>query len=110
MKNSEFINDYTDTLLSMYGSLDEKLTPFDKKDDSLPPIDSKVLKEAYQTIYEIAQCMDFSLMDNILTDLQKYSFSKEDEKILSEIKMKFNELEWDDICEIARKALALKTL
>ena len=49
-------------------------------------------------------------MDNILTDLQKYSFSKEDEKILSEIKMKFNELEWDDICEIARKALALKTL
>ncbi len=110
MKNSEFINEYTDTLLSMYGSLDEKLTPFDKKDDSLPPIDSKVLKEAYQTIYEIAQCMDFSLMDNILTDLQKYSFSKEDEKILSEIKMKFNELEWDDICEIARKALALKTL
>ena len=43
-------------------------------------------------------------MDNILTDLQNYSFEKADEKILSEIKIKFNELEWEDIGEIASKA------
>ena len=107
MKNSDFIKEYTDTLLSMYGALDEKLAPFDKKDESLPLIDKKQLLEAYQTIYEIAGCMDFSLMDIILTDLQKYSFEKEDEKILSDIKMKFNELEWDDISEIAKTAARL---
>ncbi len=107
MKNIDFINEYTGTLLSMYDALDEKLAPFDKKDDSLPLIDKKQLLEAYQTIYEIARCMDFSLMDNILTDLQKYSFEPEDEKIISDIKMKFNELEWDDISEIAGKAARL---
>ncbi len=104
LKNIEFINEYTGKLLEMYGALDKKLSPFDDKDESLPLIDKKQLCEAYQTIYEIAQCMDFSLMDNILTDLQNYSFEKEDEKTISEIKMKFNELEWEEISEIASKA------
>lgn len=49
-------------------------------------------------------------MDNILTDLQNYSFEKEDEKTISEIKMKFNELEWEEISKLQVRHLQVNLI
>lgn len=43
----------------MYRTLDDKLSWLDKSDENLPDISEESLKEAYQTILEIAGSMDY---------------------------------------------------
>ncbi|MCR5428507.1 MAG: response regulator, partial [Lachnospiraceae bacterium] len=72
-KNNDraFIEANTGRLLNMYRELDKALDGGEEK--QLPVIGAKALKEAYQTMYEIAQSMDYELMDGILSDLRGYS-------------------------------------
>ncbi|MBR4768835.1 MAG: response regulator, partial [Lachnospiraceae bacterium] len=71
--NTEYINANTERLLAMYRALDKNLEGFDRKDKDLPVIGEDALKEAYQTIIEIAQSMDYELMEDILKNLRGYA-------------------------------------
>ena len=103
-----FIGDNTDRLIGMYRALDDKLSLMDKTDEQdkeLIPMDKASMKEAYQTIVEIAQSLDYELMDDLLKTLKDYRLSDEDGNIISGIELKLSVLDWDGIAEDAAKAL-----
>jgi hypothetical protein len=83
----------------MYRTFDRHLEAFDTRDSDLPDIDEKALKEAYQTIVEIAQSMDYELMEGILSDLRTYNLPEEDAKRVAAIERMLTELDWDGIIQ-----------
>ncbi|MBQ1546751.1 MAG: response regulator, partial [Lachnospiraceae bacterium] len=96
----DFINDNTENLLSMYLSLNDSLSVLDKKNDALPDITPKALKEAYQTIAEIASAMDYGLMDEVLEHLGGYNLPPEDAERIAKIQARLMELDFEGISEI----------
>jgi CheY-like chemotaxis protein len=104
-KDKEFIDKNTDKLLSMYHALDDELSSMDGDDEDRPVISEKELNEAYQTIYEVAQSMDYELMDDVLKSIREYSLAEEDEDRIRAVELKFTELDWDGICEIVKDAI-----
>ena len=61
-----------------------------------------------QTIAEIAQSMDYELMEGILNDLRTYNLPDTDSKRVSVIERMLTELDWDGIIREAGKALQEK--
>ncbi len=101
-KDNEYIDANNDRLLAMYRALDAKLGWLDQStENSGPAIEEAALKEAYQTIVEIAGSMDYGMMDDILKTLRGYSLPEADRDRVAAIENKFNELDWDAIIELA---------
>ena len=65
-EDTEYVIGNTERLLKMYRNLDDKLLWLDRVDDKLPEISAKSLKEAWQTIGEIAEVMDYGMMEDML--------------------------------------------
>ena len=107
-KNNDtaFIDENTDKLLTMYRELDKALGGGET--EALPKIDAKALREGYQTMYEIAQSMDYELMDEVLANLRGYSFEPEDEERISSIEKSLTELDWDAIISLVKDVLGIK--
>ena len=103
--DTDYINAQTGRLLSMYRELDGKLSALDNQNEDLKDMDPKAMKEAYQTITEIAQSMDYELMDGLLKDIKGYRLTSGDEKTVSEIERLLTDLNWDKISELAQNAL-----
>ena len=103
--DTAFIDENTDRLLAMYRELDKALGG--GAEETLPKIDAKALKEGYQTMYEIAQSMDYELMDEILSNLRGYSFEPEDEERISAIEKLLTELDWEGIISIVKEVLGI---
>lgn len=99
--DKDYIDAHTNELLELYRELKDNLKPIldegTGSDNAKPKIKRAELKEAYQTIIEIASSMDFDLMDELLKELDKYSFSKEDEKRIQSIKELLLKMDWDEI-------------
>ncbi|MBR4725815.1 MAG: HD domain-containing protein [Lachnospiraceae bacterium] len=123
--NTVFICENTERLLKMYGELGEKLSHFDNKisyygnklshfdnkvsdcDDrpgALPKIETKELKEAYQTIAEIAESMDYGMMEDMLKSLNEYELPEKDRRIIDEVGKMLIELDWDGILGLVKTA------
>ena len=101
--DTEYIESNTDRLLEMYRSLDSALSPLDGDSKDLPSIDESALKEAYQTIIEIAGSMDFGLMEDILKDLRGYSLPDADKDRIAKIEGLLTQLDWDSIISLAKE-------
>ncbi len=99
--DTRFIGDNTEKLLLMYRGLDEKLSVIDKRKESLPEISAGEMKEAYQTIYEIAGSMDYEMMDDILKNLREYSLPEEDGSRISDIEVMLTKLDFEGIAKSA---------
>ncbi|MCR5097548.1 MAG: response regulator [Lachnospiraceae bacterium] len=100
-----FINDNNGRLLDMYRSLDAKLSCLDSEDEDKPPISEAALKEAYQTIFEIAGSMDYGLMEGILKDLRGYSLPEKDREWFARMEAMLMELNWDGIMETVKEGM-----
>ena len=99
--DTEYIESNTARLLEMYRSLDSELSPLDGDTENLPEIDEGALKEAYQTIIEIAGSMDFGLMEDILKDLRGYRLPEADKDRIAKIEGLLTQLDWDGITSLA---------
>ncbi|MBR5337888.1 MAG: response regulator [Lachnospiraceae bacterium] len=104
-KDTGFIADNTEKLLDSYRLLDEKLAGLDRKEKDLPPIDEKALREAYQTITEIAGSMDYGLMEGILKDLRGYDLPAADRERMAKMEGMLAELDWDGIIQAAGQGM-----
>ena len=124
-ENTGVIGENTEKLLKMYRELGEKLSHFDNKisyygnklshfdnkvsdcDDrpgALPKIETKELKEAYQTIAEIAESMDYGMMEDMLKSLNEYELPEKDRRIIDEVGKMLIELDWDGILGLVKTA------
>lgn len=93
----DYIKNHNEKLLKMYRELDEKLSAPEETEANLSPIDEASLKEAYQTILEIANSMDYGLMEDLLRNLHEYKLPEKDRIKLSRIDSLLTELDWDGI-------------
>ena len=92
-----YILENTLKLLDMYRALDNKLVWLNKDDESLPMISESALKDAYRTIAEVADGMDYGLLEDIIKQLRGYRLPEEDSKRIGKIEALLNELDWDSI-------------
>ena len=103
--DTEYIQSNTEQLLDMYRGLDSHLSWLDGDGEELPEIDAAALKEAYQTIDEIAGSMDYEMMDGLLKELHGYSLPEADRRRIADIEKLLTELDWDGILNKAREAI-----
>ncbi|MBR4993200.1 MAG: hypothetical protein IKY04_03020 [Lachnospiraceae bacterium] len=66
----------------------------------------EIRNEAIRTIGEIADTMDFEMMEGMLKDLKEYRLSDEDEKAVNEIEDMLMQLNWEGISDAVRKLMA----
>ena len=97
----EFIDGNLEELLKRYRSLDERLSWLDREEEAQEEIGEDALKEAYQTIAEIAGSYDYELMDNMLKSLHGYRLPKKDRERIAEIEKLLTELDWEGIMKKA---------
>ncbi|MCR5324042.1 MAG: response regulator [Lachnospiraceae bacterium] len=102
-KDTAFIENNTEKLIDMYRALDAGLKWLDRENEDLPPISDDQMREAYQTITEIAGSMDYELMDNILKNLHSYNLPESDAKRVADIEKLLTELDWDGIIREVRE-------
>ncbi len=95
--DAEYIKDNTDRLLVMFRTLNEKLSLLDSKEEILSGISEGEMKEAYQTIAEIAGSMDYGMMEGILKDLHGYDLPEVHRERIEKIEGMLMELDWDGI-------------
>ncbi len=99
--DKEYMDEHTKELLDKYRILKKDLKPLvptdEKSKDEKPELSGAELKEAYQTIIEIAGSMDFDMMDGILKDLDNYRLPEKDRELLEEIKSLCLDMNWDMI-------------
>ncbi|MBE5852170.1 MAG: response regulator [Lachnospiraceae bacterium] len=101
----DYMNTHTAPLLEMYRSLDLKLAALDADYRELPDIEKDALEEAYQTIIEIAESMDYGLMIGILNELKNYNKPAADQENIKEMENMLNELDFEGISRIASNAI-----
>ena len=101
--DTDYISKETENLLGKYRVLERKLSFINENEESLPGIDAGELKEAYQTIVEIAGSMDYGLMEDILKNINGYSLPPDDRKKMDDIGRLLTELDWDGIVKIAKE-------
>ena len=104
-RDLEFIGQNTAKLLSDYRELGAKLLG-SKDDNDLKEITPAMRNEAFQTIKEITDSMDFGMMEQVLNDIKEYRFDSDDQKAIDTISEKLFSLDWDAIKEIAAERLA----
>lgn len=102
-QDTDFISHNTDRLLAMYDELDGYLSKFDDKAAALPEISGDKLKEAYQTMEEIAMIMDYGMMDDLLNDLKNYALPPGDEERVQQIGKLLLSLDWDGITNVLKE-------
>ncbi len=103
--NTDLIKEHTGRLLEMYRDLDSALSGLASGDEELPAIDDASVKDAYRTMIEIADSMDYGLMDDIIKSLRGYRLSERDEKNIKNVEKQLSELDWEGIKDTAGKAL-----
>ncbi|MBQ7564186.1 MAG: response regulator [Lachnospiraceae bacterium] len=100
------IREKTEELLLLYRSYQKKLAGlFENEEDKaeLPPVDEVTLKEAYRSILDYADSMDYELLEGVLTALSDYRLPAHDAEKLSTLKNLLFDLNWDGITELCKE-------
>ena len=97
----------TGDMLEDYRSYKKKLRPiFEKTDDieteqgGKPEISVDMMKDAYSSIRDFADQMDYSLVDMVLKSLEDYSLPEADAKRVEKIQALLMQLDWDGIKDV----------
>jgi CheY-like chemotaxis protein len=103
--NIEMIKDKTRFLLEDYRSFKDKLSFLsgddkESKEDDKPPASEKDIKDAYNSLFEFAQIMDFDLADMVVKSMKEHSLPKKDKENFDNIEKLLANLEWQKISEI----------
>ncbi len=98
----DYIHTNTAQLLEDYIELDSRLKALDTDDKDLEELSEAMRKEAFQTIGEIADSMDFGMMEQVLNDVKGYRLSEEDRGNVKKIEEMLMQLDWDGIIEVVK--------
>ena len=100
--DNDLIGSNTIELLDMYRSLDDKLSVMDNEIPDLAPLPEDMRNEAFQTICEVAQSMDYGMTERVLKSIKGYRLSPEDEEKIRLIEDRLMQLDFDSIVAIAK--------
>ena len=95
-----FIDEKTPVLLERYRALDKKLEAFDEQRIKLRVLSDDMRREAICTMAEIAESMDYGMMEELISDLKKYDLSPDDRSLVEQIEDMLMKLDWDGITSL----------
>jgi CheY-like chemotaxis protein/HPt (histidine-containing phosphotransfer) domain-containing protein len=106
-KDLTYIEQNNDTLIRDFRNLGNKLQNVfsDKSSGDKELISDEKLLDAYNTIYELAQMMDYDSLELVFESLKEYSFKENDRLKLERIKKAMDELNWDGVLNAAKESL-----
>ena len=99
--DTDTMNAGTGKLLAAYRKLYAALAPLDEGKKDKKELTDKMRTEAFNTINEIAQSMDYGMMETVLSDLKDYDLTKEDKEKIRKIEDALLKLDWDGIVSLA---------
>ena len=91
-KHQRLINDY----LSFKDSL-SKLSDDPKSNSDLEPISSQDLNDAYESLRETIEQMDYDSAEMIIEGLESYKLANEDAELVKELKKSLSMFDWDEM-------------
>ena len=91
------IDNNIDSLLTKFQELDNKLEVLDKDKESFPILTESMRKDAYDTMIDITNSMDYGMMESLLDDIDNYKLEKEDSERFKRIRKLLLELDWEGI-------------
>ncbi len=106
-KDLTYIEQNNDILIRDFRNLGNKLQNVfsDKSSGDKERISDEKLLDAYNTIYELAQMMDYDSLELVFESLKEYSFKENDRLKLERIKKAMDELNWDGVLNAAKESL-----
>ena len=96
-EDADTIEEKTPELLKGYRDLDKKLEAFDEQRIKPRILSPDMRREALCTISEIAESMDYGMMEDLIGDLKKYDLSEDDRNMIEQIEDMLMRLDWDGI-------------
>lgn len=106
------ISEYTPQLLNMYHIVAHELSELkeivgskEKNDSDKPAISASQLMDAYNTIVEVCEVLDYDTLIYVLDTVNKYSISGVDNDIIKKIGELSYKLDWDGIKQIVTDRL-----
>ncbi len=96
----EYIIEHTGELLQKFRSYSEKLGFLGEKDDAgetKEPADSDMLADAYASIGEMAEIMDYDSIEMIVEEVKNYRLSDEDAVKFKNIEKLLRQLDWEGL-------------
>lgn len=88
----------TPELLSLYRSYLEKLSPLKKEEKTeKPEISPEELREAYETIREMASSFDFDSIEFVIASLDEYSMPEEEAARYEKIREAATKPDWEEL-------------
>ena len=101
--NIEYINENYEEFLEIYKDTAFELAKVigQEADKEKPLIDKSMLLDAYQSLAEFAQDMEYDLIEMVLSSIDDYSIIQQEEGRVEEIKKNFKKLYYEQIEKIA---------
>ena len=106
-KDREYISAHNGEVIEEFRNLGSVLkSVFEDTDDkNKEPISPEKLKDAYNTIYELALMMDYDSLELIFESLKSYSFEEKEREKIAAIKSAMDELNWDGVIAAVKESL-----
>ncbi len=106
-KDREYISAHNGEVIEEFRNLGSVLkSVFEDTDDkNKEPISPEKLKDAYNTIYELALMMDYDSLEMIFESLKSYSFEEKEREKIAAIKSAMDELNWDGVIAAVKESL-----
>ncbi len=99
--NIKKIQNETEALLSDYRSFKEKLSFMSKEtNEEKPPVPEDALNDAYASLNEFIEAMDFDLADMVIKSMKDYKLPDKDDKIFKEMERLLTGLNWEDMKKV----------
>ena len=106
-KNIEIITELTPMLLSQYKQLVTAIREATAASDGDPvkePISPEKLKEAYDTMREIAGMFDYDSMIIVMDSIEEYSLPEKDIRLFTKLREAVRMVDWNEINDILEEA------
>ncbi|MCR5686547.1 MAG: DegV family EDD domain-containing protein [Lachnospiraceae bacterium] len=101
----DYIVSHHDNMMEEYRAIRDALEPRFGNGSDLPDIPGDVLADAYASLAEFAESMDYELAKMVLDSVKEYALSAEDEERFGRLRDMLSHLDWDGIKKEAGKAM-----
>lgn len=105
--NTSFIKEKHDEFIKFYRSFNDKLSVLDEvfsgDDKDAKPISASELEDAYKSLSESIEMMDYDAVELILGEVTKYKLPKEDKAVMNSLDSHLKNMEWEEMSELIQK-------
>ncbi|MBQ7507067.1 MAG: Hpt domain-containing protein [Lachnospiraceae bacterium] len=90
-----YVDECLDGFLEEYRRLAGKLAPLEENQNTLPPVDEAMLKDAYETLLSAVDAEDSDLAEIVLLEMKNYSLPEGDNDVFRELYKKYLAVDWE---------------